>query len=141
MMFIHHYIIYYFILFGIFSENTFTKWTGISLNLIIFTFICYLLYLIGKKLFKSEKWAFLLVLLYGISNAGIYSTIYIRMYELLILAGLIFFNISINIIEKINKNEILEKKDYIQIFFSIIFRNACTLLFYVYSRKYIFKYS
>lgn len=63
------------------------------------------------------------------------------MYELLILAGLIFFNISINIIEKINKNEILEKKDYIQIFFSIIFRNACTLLFYVYSRKYIFKYS
>ena len=72
-----------------FTIGTFTKWTGLILNLIIFICCAIVLYLIGKQLFKSKKYALLLVGIYGFSKFSLENTLFIRMYQLLELQALL----------------------------------------------------
>ena len=110
--------IYYFLLHtaSALSFGNFTKWTGIILNIIIFVGICAVLYIIGKKIFKSTIWALVLVAIYGVSTGGVFSTIFIRMYELLIFFVLLYLNKVIDILKKnIIENESISKKDIIEL--------------------------
>lgn len=110
--------LYYFLLHtaSALSFGNFTKWTGIILNIIIFVGICAVLYIIGKKIFKSTIWAFVLVTIYGVSTGAIFSTLFIRMYELLILFVLIYLNKIIDILKtNVIENKNISKKDIIQL--------------------------
>lgn len=77
--------LYYLLLRGTSSVNTdsFSKWSGLILNLIIFTISSVLIYLITKQLFKNEYSALLTVLVNGFIIGTLEMSLYIRMYELL----------------------------------------------------------
>ena len=110
--------LYYFLLHtaSALSFGNFTKWTGIILNILIFIGISFALYVIGKKVFKSTIWAFVLVAIYGVSAGAIFSTIFIRMYELLILFVLLYLNKIIDILKmNVIENKNISKKDIIQL--------------------------
>lgn len=110
--------LYYFLLHtaSALSFGNFTKWTGIILNILIFIGISFALYVIGKKVFKSTIWAFVLVAIYGVSTGAIFSTIFIRMYELLILFVLLYLNKIIDILKmNVIENKNISKKDIIQL--------------------------
>ena len=116
--------LYYFLLHtaSALSFGNFTKWTGIILNIIIFVGICAVLYIIGKKIFKSTIWALVLVAIYGVSTGGVFSTIFIRMYELLIFFVLLYLNKVIDILKKnIIENESISKKDMIELITIFVF--------------------
>ena len=110
--------LYYFLLHtaSALSFGNFTKWTGIILNILIFIGISFVLYVIGKKVFKSTIWAIVLVAIYGVSAGAIFSTIFIRMYELLILFVLLYLNKVIDILKKnIIDKEDITKKDMLEL--------------------------
>ena len=110
--------LYYFLLHtaSALSFGNFTKWTGIILNILIFIGISFALYVIGKKVFKSTIWAIVLVAIYGVSAGAIFSTIFIRMYELLILFVLLYLNKVIDILKKnIIDKEDITKKDMLEL--------------------------
>ena len=116
--------LYYFLLHtaSVLSFGNFTKWTGIVLNIIIFIGICGVLYIIGKKIFKSTIWSLVLVAIYGVSTGGVFSTIFIRMYELLIFFVLLYLNKVIDILKKnIIENESISKKDMVELVTIFVF--------------------
>ena len=116
--------LYYFLLHtaSALSFGNFTKWTGIILNIIIFVGICGVLYIIGKKIFKSTIWALVLVAIYGVSTGGVFSTIFIRMYELLIFFVLLYLDKVIDILKKnVIENESISKKDIIELITIFVF--------------------
>ncbi len=83
--------LYYLLLrtFNNFSIDNFTIWFAIALNVILFIISMCLVYLIGKKIFKNEKYTLLLCFIVGFNIGIIQMAIYIRMYQLLILCGLL----------------------------------------------------
>ena len=69
-----------------FSNNGYSKWPGIIVNIIIFVFITILTYLILQKLLsneeKSKEKSIILTLATAITMASLTNVIYIRMYAL-----------------------------------------------------------
>lgn len=90
-----------------FSINHFSKWPGIILNIIIYTFISFFMFLILKRLFKNETIAIIIAVLSSITMASLTSAIYIRMYALSTLNVLITLYLHFKLYEEINKNHIL----------------------------------
>lgn len=90
------------------TPEHFSKWTGISLNIVIYVFITIFIYLILKKLFKDEKYSneksAILAFMSSIILASLSNAIYIRMYALSTLNILItvFLHIKLLESEKIN---------------------------------------
>ena len=66
-----------------FTIDSFTKWTGLTLNIIIFILCAIIVFLIGKKILINNIYALLLVLGYGFSKFSTENTLFIRMYQLL----------------------------------------------------------
>ena len=66
-----------------FTIGYFTKWSGLILNILIFIGSAIMVFLIGRKLFKSDKYALLLTFIYGFSKFSSENTLFIRMYQLL----------------------------------------------------------
>lgn len=62
--------------------DSFSKWTGIGLNIIIFVISSIMIYLVANKVFKNKLYAVLVVLINGFTLASIDTTIFIRMYAL-----------------------------------------------------------
>lgn len=83
--------LYYLLLriFNNFSVDNFTIWLAIALNVVLFIISMCIVYLIGKKLFKNNKYTLLLCFIVGFNIGVIQIAIYIRMYQLLILSGLL----------------------------------------------------
>lgn len=65
-----------------FTIDSFSKWTGIGLNIFIFVISSIMIYLIANKIFKNKLYAVLVVLINGFTLASIDTTIFIRMYAL-----------------------------------------------------------
>lgn len=65
-----------------FTIDSFSKWTGIGLNIMIFIITSIIIYLIANKIFKNKLYAILVVLINGFTLASIDTTIFIRMYAL-----------------------------------------------------------
>ncbi len=65
-----------------FTIDNFSKWTGIILNIIIFTISSVMIYLISKEIFKNQIYAVITCLINGFTLIALNSSLYIRMYEL-----------------------------------------------------------
>lgn len=65
-----------------FTIDSFSKWTGIILNIFIFILTSIFVYLVANKIFKSKIYAVFMVLVNGFTLASIDTTIFIRMYAL-----------------------------------------------------------
>ena len=65
-----------------FTIDSFTKWTGIILNIVIFVFSSIFIYLICSRLFKNQILALFATLITGLTIGALDTTAYIRMYEL-----------------------------------------------------------
>lgn len=63
-----------------FFPNTFSMWYGLSINLFMLIFTNLFLYLLARKLFKSEYMAILTVGFYGFGIGALQTFMYIRMY-------------------------------------------------------------
>lgn len=87
-----------------FTMGYFTKWSGIVLNIIIYALVTTFMYLILKKLLKSDKnsntKALILTFMSSITLASISNVVYIRMYALLTLEILITIFLHIKLLEQ-----------------------------------------
>ena len=90
-----------------FTIDSFTKWTGIILNIIIFIFSSIFIYLISNILFKNKKMALFVTFVAGLTLGALDTTAYIRMYEL---ANLFILMITYVHMKIYNKDE-LQIKD------------------------------
>lgn len=79
-----------------FTIDSFSMWTGIILNIIIFAISSIFIYLIANRIFKNKVYALLIVLINSFSYAALETTIFIRMYALnaLNLLMISYFHIS-----------------------------------------------
>lgn len=77
--------LYYFIVHTICSAfpDTFSKWQTASINLVFSTLTILFLFLLSKKVLKSETKALMVSLLWGLSRAGISNIVFLRMYIVL----------------------------------------------------------
>lgn len=93
------------------SIGSYSKWTGIIVNIVIYVFITVFMYLIIKKLLDEknrykEKSA-ILALVSSITLAAVTNAIYIRMYALSTLNIAITTYLHLKLLEKKEKNNIL----------------------------------
>lgn len=79
-----------------FTVGSFTKWTGLILNLIIFLGCCIVVYKIGNAITKNKSFALILLAFYGFSKFSLENVLFIRMYQLLELLMLLlaYWNIK-----------------------------------------------
>lgn len=68
-----------------FTIDSYSKWTGIGLNIIISVASTIVIYFIAKELFKNKVWALLICFAVTTSITAVETTIFIRMYELVML--------------------------------------------------------
>ena len=75
---------YYFLLHTVcsFFPNSYSKWLGIGLNLVLFVSSQIMLFLLSKKIFGTSVWAVIPPVLYGCSLYAVNTAILIRMYML-----------------------------------------------------------
>lgn len=66
-----------------FFKGQYSKWIGLSLNLVLYMLTCTLLYQAGRLILRSDHSAALAVLIYGLSYGGLSTVLMIRMYILL----------------------------------------------------------
>lgn len=94
--------LYYWILHTFCSlfPGTFSKWIGLSINILLLVIADILVYFISVAVVKTKKFQFLPVLLYGFSLAAIDTVLYIRMYMLLTVWTLAFAYLSITVIKR-----------------------------------------
>lgn len=74
-----------------FFPGSYSKWLGLSLNIVFYLITNLLLYQVARMILRSEKSAALAVLLYGTSYGGLSTALMIRMYILLTLFTVAFF--------------------------------------------------
>lgn len=79
--------LYYYLIHGVSSlfPGVFSKWIGLSLNLLLFAVTLLFLYLIPLRLKHDRTVAVMTVILYGLSTMGMSTALMIRMYILLTL--------------------------------------------------------
>ncbi len=89
-----------------FNIDHFSKWIGITVNIVIYAFITIVMYLILTKLLKNEKnfnlKAAVLAFMSSVTLASLSNVIYIRMYALSTLIVLITTLLHIKLLEKEN---------------------------------------
>ncbi len=68
----------------------YSKWIGLSLNLVLYVFTCLMVYQVGKLILRSSRTAALAVLVYGLSYGGLSTVLMIRMYILLTFLSVLF---------------------------------------------------
>lgn len=98
--------LFYFIFHTInsFFPNHFTKWTGLTLNLIIFLLTQLALYQLAKQFLSPIK-SLLPVIFYGFSVAAICTVVFIRNYMLLTLLTTLLSLYAVKIIRNINTDD------------------------------------
>lgn len=85
---------------SLFTIDSFSKWTGIGLNIIILAISSILMYIICNKIFKSNVWALIITAINAFSFSTLENAIYIRMYALSTLNMLLFTYMTLRIYEK-----------------------------------------
>lgn len=99
-----------------FTVDSFSMWTGLILNMIIFIGSSVLIFLIAKKVVKSNIYALLICFISGFTLAALATTMLIRMYEL---SG--FFLLLITYLHlKIEGKQELGVKDLIPLCITIV---------------------
>ena len=77
--------LYYFFIHAISSifTNSFSKWIGLGFNLTVYAATLFVLYQIINRFFGTREQAVLITVIYGLSNIGLSTLMFIRMYMLL----------------------------------------------------------
>lgn len=130
-----------------FTIGSFTKWTGLILNIIIFIFCAITLFLIGKKIFKNNFYSILLVLCYGFSKFSTENTLFIRMYQLLELQMLLisywgiknYYKKSLNFKNIISLIILVVLGTLTQYYYLLFFIGICIVYIVKYIKKKQFK--
>lgn len=65
-----------------FTTDSFSKWSGLSMNIILFAITAFLIYLISDEIFVSKKFKYLPLIIWGFSGFAVDTCIFIRMYML-----------------------------------------------------------
>jgi len=68
-----------------FFPGIFSKWLGISINIVMYIILIVLLYRLSMEVIESKNHSFFVIVLYGLSTAGISTATMVRMYILLTL--------------------------------------------------------
>lgn len=99
---VEHPPLYYILLHTIssFYPNTFNKWQAGTLNLTIFILIYIMLFKLSKLLLKDERLALCVVALWGFSEIGIDTAIFLRMYILQTLLSICLVYETLKILDK-----------------------------------------
>lgn len=95
--------VYYFILHTVcsFFPNQFSKWFGISINIVFMVAALTILYYISRLLWKENKWLPIIIcLFYGFSPGAVNNVIYIRMYVILEFITLLYLYMHLQLMEK-----------------------------------------
>lgn len=100
-----------------FTIDSFSKWTGIILNIFIFIATSILIYFIANRIFHNKVYGVFMVLINGFTLASIDTTIFIRMYALNALNLLIITYLHM---KNFNKSELTIKDCSIMSVFIII---------------------
>ena len=92
---------YYYILHTVcsFFPDRFSKWFGLSINILMFVLTQLLLFLISRKLFNGLIWQLLPMALYGFSPIAVDIVLFIRMYSLLALFTVLMFYVHLKMLE------------------------------------------
>lgn len=77
--------LYYFLIHTLSSifTNSFSKWIGLGLNIFIYILTIVLFYHLINRFWSDNKNALLMTVIYGLSNIGLSTLLFIRMYMLL----------------------------------------------------------
>lgn len=88
-----------------FFPSTFSKWIGLSINLVFFIGSVWLVYLISKKLLGENKiMALIPVICYGFSTGALSIFLYIRMYMILCFLTLLYLYMTLCLMDEQNKH-------------------------------------
>ena len=104
----------YLTLFGIYTSvffrNDFTKWSGITFNIIFYILTLIVLYDLAMQLLKNRKLAILTVFLYGASSGAVSTVVFIRMYMMLTFFTVIFADVNMHLLKRIINEKVSFKK-------------------------------
>ena len=94
----------YLTLFGIFvsafSPDNFTKWSGITFNIIFYILTLLVLYDLSANVMKNRKAAIISVILYGGSICAVSTVLFIRVYMMLTFFTVSYFDLHIHLLNK-----------------------------------------
>ena len=82
--------------------NTFSKWTGLGLDFVIYMLTLLCLYKLLMRLFSSRDIASAGVILYGLCLLGMSTMLMIRMYVLLTLLSVLLAYLVVRLMERFN---------------------------------------
>lgn len=85
-----------------FFPETFTKWFGLSINLLLYTACLVILFKLGYKVFEDYYSSIIVMIFYGLSTIGMSTMLMIRMYILLTFLTAMLAYFSIQLIENRN---------------------------------------
>lgn len=123
---------YYFIFHSISSlfPDTFPKWIGLGLNLVIFLLTQLTLYALSRC-FLSNKKAFLPILLYGFSVPAICTVVFIRSYMLFTLETTLLCLLAVNILNAQKSDNQKKFKINTFLFFVLLFSGCLTHYYFI----------
>lgn len=81
--------------FSLVFPGAFSKWCGIAINIIFFVPTILILYKLANNIMESRIYAIVTCILYGFSIGAVSTVVYIRMYMMLTLFGIIFAYINV----------------------------------------------
>ncbi len=122
--------LYYYLIHTIcsFFPNSFSKWYGFCLNLLLFLITQILLFIISKRILKSEKYSLLASIFYGFSLACINNFSYISTNTLITVFYLLMLNAVIKCLD--NKFSFVR---FVELFFIILLGGLTHYIFLLYS--------
>lgn len=111
--------LFYFILHTIcsFFPNTFSKWFGISLNIVFYIGTIVTLFFLARKLLKNDYLAILVCTLYGFSIGAISMVMFIRMYGMFTFWVVLQSFLFVKLLEKSSAPPNSKNKLYLTLFF------------------------
>lgn len=109
-----------------FFKGSYSKWIGLSINLLLYIGTLVLLYMAGRMILRSGKYAALATLLYGLSFGGLSDVLMIRMYILLTFLTMCFACVVLKLYQGPGK------KIYYPLVTFILFLGLFTQYFFVF---------
>ena len=93
--------LYYYVLHTVcsFFPDSFSKWYGLSVNLVFFLLTQTVLFALSSRLFRQDGWKLLPAALYGFSPLACDITLFIRMYAMLTFFTLLLFYLHYRMLE------------------------------------------
>lgn len=86
---------------GFLLPGAFTKWCGIGLNMAFFMFTIFALFFMARRILRSDFWAALTCMLYGISAGAVSTVMFLRMYMIFTFTCVLFTWVNFKIFRQL----------------------------------------